>query len=60
MARPDTCAGCGKPLAELPNGARLKCCGKGYWSDRAPLPRDAWWPVPQKGGRFLYEKRRAM
>jgi hypothetical protein len=53
----DLCAGCLKPLVTLPHGGRLRCCGAGYWSRRAPEPRDAWWPVTRRGGWFLYEKR---
>ena len=54
----DTCAGCNKPLTILPNGSRLRCCGKGYWSGLAPLARDAWWPVKRSGGRTLYRRHR--
>lgn len=55
--RDDICAGCGKPLVARPDGSRLRCCGRGYCSDMAPLPRDSWWPMKKKYGRHLYEKR---
>jgi hypothetical protein len=53
----DLCAACHTPLTTLPNGSRLRCCGKGYWSRRAPEPRDRWGLVPYKtqgNGWFLY------
>lgn len=37
----DYCATCGQPYADGPMGARLRCCGQGYWTQHAPLPHDA-------------------
>lgn len=47
----DRCAGCGWPLTQL------LCCPEGggaYWSKHAPAPQDAWWPLLEVNGFYLY------
>lgn len=49
------CGECGEEMRRGDFGTWKSCCNNlGYWANIGPLPRDQWWPVTHRDGRWFY------